>query len=71
MVKQIGTTDKEIVCLICQNLKKSGIDINKMIHEDKNQAVEFLYKQYKMAKSHHQFLCVTRESRFSPAHISK
>jgi hypothetical protein len=43
--------DKRAVFLMCQNIKKQGIDIDQMVLDDVLEAVKYLHKEYKAAKT--------------------
>ena len=42
--------DKTVVSLMCENIKKLSVDIDEMVRNDANQAVDFIHDQYYYAQ---------------------
>lgn len=42
--------DKTTVSLMCKQIRDSGVDVNKMVFEDSEKAIEYLHGQYLMAQ---------------------
>ncbi len=45
---------KKIIYLMCQNIKKSGIDIDQFAINNPDQAVRYIHNQYAIAEIMHQ-----------------
>jgi hypothetical protein len=50
MKKLNGPMKKEIVCLMCENIKSQNVDIDKLAIEDPEKAIEYVHGQYRIAQ---------------------
>ena len=48
--KQIGYIDKTTVSLMCKAIREQGVDVNQLVFEDTEKAIEYLHGQYQQAK---------------------
>ena len=42
--------DKTIVSLMCKNIEKQCVDINKMVYENSEAAINYIHEQYLKAQ---------------------
>ena len=50
MKKSNGLMDKTIVSLMCKNIEKQCVDINKMVYENSEAAINYIHEQYLKAQ---------------------
>lgn len=41
--------EKEIICLMCQDIRNNNIDINQLAIENSEDAIDFIHSEYQIA----------------------
>lgn len=42
--------EKTALYLMCEKIRRSGVDLNKLIYEDEEQAIDYLHEQYRLVE---------------------
>lgn len=42
--------EKTALCLMYEKIKRSGVDIDKLVYEDEEQAIDYLHEQYRLVE---------------------
>jgi len=42
--------EKTALCLMYAKIKRSGVDIDKLVYEDEEQAIDYLHEQYRLVE---------------------
>ena len=48
MKRLSGYTERTEICLTYEKIKRLGVDLNKLVYEDEEQAIDYLHEQYRL-----------------------